>query len=66
VWTLRQAEEDNYSLAYAEFTVPLVKAVQEQQQIILQQQKLIVDLQKKIEKITNALNLGEATEPSVK
>lgn len=40
-----QSEKDNYSLAYAEFTVPLVKAVQEQQQTIaaLQQAKTTLE-----------------------
>lgn len=47
---------DNYSVAYSLFTVPLVKAVQEQQKMINDQkdmieaqQKLIEDLQKKME-----------------
>ncbi|RQO30846.1 hypothetical protein DBR32_09010 [Taibaiella sp. KBW10] len=38
-------DNDNYSLAYAEFVVPLVKAVQEQQQIIEKLQQQISDLQ---------------------
>ena len=33
-----------YGLKYAEFVVPLVKAVQEQQQLIINQQKTIDDL----------------------
>lgn len=41
-------EKDNYSLAYAEFTVPLVKAVQEQQKIIVKQQQANNEQQKKI------------------
>jgi hypothetical protein len=44
-------DKDNYSLAYAEFTVPLVKAVQEQQKIIGDQQKTIRDLQKQLEEV---------------
>ncbi|KAA5532115.1 T9SS type A sorting domain-containing protein [Taibaiella lutea] len=39
-------ENDNYSLAYAEFVVPLVKAVQEQQKIIEGLQQQINDMQK--------------------
>ncbi|MCD6013882.1 MAG: hypothetical protein K0Q79_3744 [Flavipsychrobacter sp.] len=41
-------ENDNYSLVYAEFTVPLVKAVQEQQQVILQQQASIKKLEQQV------------------
>ena len=36
-------DKDNYSLAYAEFTVPLVKAVQEQQKVIEALQKQLTD-----------------------
>ena len=39
-----------YSLRYAEFVVPLVKAVQEQQAIIENQQKQIDELKKLVEK----------------
>ena len=39
---------DNYSLAYSQFVVPLVKAVQEQQQIIEQQQKINDQLQQQL------------------
>ena len=42
-----QNENGHYGLRYAEFTVPLVKAVQEQQQIIVELQAKIVDLEKK-------------------
>ncbi len=42
-------ETDNYSLGYAEFVVPLVKAVQEQQTIIENQQHQIDVLIKRIE-----------------
>ncbi|MEO6252395.1 MAG: tail fiber domain-containing protein [Ferruginibacter sp.] len=40
---------DLYSLSYAEFVVPLVKAVQEQQEMIKSQQKIIEAQQKKLE-----------------
>jgi len=42
---------DLYSLKYADFVVPLVKAVQEQQQLIQDQQKIINDLIKRVEKL---------------
>lgn len=42
-----------YSLRYSEFVVPLVKAVQEQQQLIDKQQKTIEDLLKRVEKLEN-------------
>ena len=51
-----QNEKDHYSLRYAEFTVPLVKAVQEQQKMIEdlkklleQQMKINEDMQKRID-----------------
>ncbi|MFP3597171.1 T9SS type A sorting domain-containing protein [Chryseobacterium sp. SIMBA_029] len=40
-------ENDNYSIAYSEFVVPLVKAMQEQQKIIENLQQQINDLKKK-------------------
>jgi len=39
-------EDDYYGLRYAQFVVPLVKAVQEQQQMITQLQKENAELQK--------------------
>jgi hypothetical protein len=39
------------SLRYSEFVVPLVKAVQEQQQLIINQQKAIDELLKRVEKL---------------
>lgn len=49
---------DNYSIAYSEFVVPLVKAVQEQQKqieaqkkIIMQQQKALEEMMKRLEKL---------------
>ena len=44
-------EKDNYSLAYAEFTVPIVKAIQEQQQKISDQQVLIERLLSEIREL---------------
>ena len=44
-----QGKNDPYSLAYGTFVVPLVKAVQEQEQKIEQQQKTIDDLKKRLE-----------------
>lgn len=46
-------ETDNYSLSYSHFVIPLVKAVQEQQAIINQQNQAIKDLLKRIEKLEN-------------
>ncbi|SHK85593.1 tail fiber domain-containing protein [Chryseobacterium polytrichastri] len=47
-------ENDNYSLAYSEFVVPLVKGMQEQQKMIENLQQQVNDLQKKLEsKFTN-------------
>ena len=44
-------DKDMYGLRYAEFVVPLVKAVQEQQQLLQKQQQMIQDLQKRIEEL---------------
>lgn len=44
-------EKDVYGLRYAEFVVPLVKAVQEQQAIIQKQQDLINNLEKRLQVI---------------
>ena len=41
------SEHDNYSVAYSQFVVPLVKAVQEQQAIIEKLQKRLDALEKK-------------------
>lgn len=46
-----QNEKDHYSLAYAEFVVPLVKAVQEQQAQIEAQQVLIEQMQAEINQL---------------
>jgi hypothetical protein len=45
-----QNDKDHYSLAYSEFVVPLVKAVQEQQQMITALQKEIEILKKQLNK----------------
>jgi hypothetical protein len=42
-------EKSTYNLSYAEFVIPLVKAVQEQQKKIQEQQKLIEQLMEEIE-----------------
>ena len=42
-----QNDKDNYSLRYSEFVVPLVKAMQEQQELILKLQERISVLEKK-------------------
>ena len=46
---LQKNSNDLYGLRYSEFVVPLVKAVQEQQQIIENQNKKIDQLQKQLE-----------------
>jgi trimeric autotransporter adhesin len=48
-------EKDNYALSYAEFVVPLVKAIQEQQLIISGQNKKIEFLLKEIQLIKDKL-----------
>jgi hypothetical protein len=52
-------EHDHYSLAYAQFVVPLVKAVQEQQEMITQQQAMIKEQQKLIEKLEARMTVIE-------
>lgn len=46
---------DNYSIAYSEFVVPLVKAVQEQQKQIEAQKKIIMLQQKALEEMMKRL-----------
>jgi len=43
-----KTDKDLYGLSYSEFVVPLVKAVQEQQEIINAQQKALELLEKRI------------------
>lgn len=49
-------EKDFYGLRYAEFVVPLVKAVQEQQAIIENQNKRIEELERKLEILMKNVN----------
>ena len=49
-----KTDKDQYALRYAEFVVPLVKAVQEQQAVINSQNKKIDDLVKRIEMLEAA------------
>lgn len=49
-------ETDNYSLSYSHFVIPLVKAVQEQQLIITEQNTLINSLSKRIEALEKKSN----------
>ncbi len=53
---LPESERDNYSLAYAQLVVPLVKAVQEQQKIIEQQNTKIESLEARLQKLEAALS----------
>ncbi len=46
-------DKSHYNLSYAEFVVPIVKAIQEQQEIIMNQQKEIQKLKKEIAEINN-------------
>ena len=46
-----ETDDDNYGLAYSEFVVPLVKAVQEQQELIKTQQTSIEQLTKRIQQL---------------
>ncbi len=55
-----QNENDHYSLRYSMFTVPLVKAVQEQQEIITTQEKEITTLKSENEDIKARLAKLEA------
>ncbi|MBI2280882.1 MAG: tail fiber domain-containing protein [Bacteroidetes bacterium] len=48
-----QDSEGMWGLRYAEFTVPLVKAVQEQQKMIEEQLKMIEELKKEVEVLKN-------------
>jgi hypothetical protein len=43
-----QNEKSKYQLSYAEFVVPLVKAVQEQQEMIKNQNEMIIELQREL------------------
>ena len=51
-----QNENGHYGLRYAEFTVPLVKAVQEQQKMIESLQAKIVELEKQNQSFTALAN----------
>ena len=55
-------DKDNYSLSYAHFVMPLVKAVQEQQEQIKTQDQLIKtqgQLIEELRKEVNALKAGK-------
>jgi len=53
--------DDHYSLSYESFVVPLVKAVQEQQQRITAQDQKIERLQKQLEALKTLINANTAT-----
>jgi hypothetical protein len=48
---------DLYSLRYGDFVVPLTKAVQEQQQIIIKQEQRITDLEKQLQILQQQMKL---------
>ena len=54
-----QTPEDHYSLSYEAFVVPLVKAVQEQQQAITEQNKKIAELQQQLKEIKQLLQASK-------
>jgi hypothetical protein len=54
-----QTPEDHYSLSYEAFVVPLVKAVQEQQQAIAAQNKIIAELQQQLKEIKQMLQASK-------
>jgi trimeric autotransporter adhesin len=51
-----QSENDHYSLRYSEFVVPIVKAIQEQQTIILNQQTEINILKQELQNLKNQMS----------
>ncbi len=51
-----KGENQAYSLRYAEFVVPLVKAIQEQQEMIEEQEKVNITQQKTIEELQEQNN----------
>jgi hypothetical protein len=48
-------ESDNYSVAYTQFIMPLIKAVQEQQKTVLEQQQEINNLKRELEILRNMI-----------
>jgi hypothetical protein len=56
-------DNDNYSLAYSEFTVPLVKAVQEQQQMIEELRKELAELRSAMKPNADAMGMQIQTTP---
>lgn len=59
-----QNDKDMYGLRYAEFVVPLVKAVQEQQAVIAGQQKTIESLSRELELLKEAFSkMAKSTNP---
>jgi hypothetical protein len=54
-----QTPEDHYSLSYEAFVVPLVKSVQEQQQAIAAQNKIIAELQQQLKEIKQLLQASK-------
>lgn len=55
-------ENDNYSIAYSQFVVPLVKGMQEQQKMIDQQQQEIDELKKLVKELAaKTTNTNSAT-----
>ncbi len=59
-----QNEQDHYSIRYAEFVVPLTKAVQELSALVESQQQMMEAQQQKIEQLENMVYGNGATNPS--
>jgi trimeric autotransporter adhesin len=54
-----KSAQEHYSLSYEAFVVPLVKAVQEQQQAITAQNKIIAELQQQLKEIKQLLQASK-------
>ena len=59
-------EMEVYTLRYTDFIVPVVKAMQEQQQVIEAQKAMISELKKTNEAIMERLNILESKLPGLK
>jgi hypothetical protein len=64
VFVPENPETDNYSLAYAQFVVPLVKGMQEQQAMIESQQAQIAELQALVRTLTQTCCPGSSGAPA--
>ncbi len=58
-----RGQNDHYSLAYSQFVVPLVKGMQEQQEMITTQQQLIETLRQEVEALKGIVMSGTIADP---